>query len=94
MGKQKWIHYTFILQLNLIYFSQCSGSYGVSTAGEEQMFTQVSSEKAAKECRTFPSITTGTLKWSIIYYLMKPNGSNNNKGNEADVQDPPFLSNS
>lgn len=33
----------------------------------------------------------GTLKWSIIYYLMKPNESNNSKGNEAYVQDLPFL---
>lgn len=28
----------------------------------------------------------------MIYYLAKPNESYNNKGNEADVQDLPFLS--
>jgi len=57
------------------------------------VYSQVSSQKAP-ECRSFASVTTGTLKWSIIYYLTKPNGSNNNKGNEADVQDLPSLSNS
>ena len=89
-------HYTFILQLELICFSQCSDNYGFFTAGEEPVFMHRSAQKkkATKECRSFASITTGTLKWSIIYYLTKPNGSNNNKGNEADVQDLPFLSNS
>lgn len=59
-----------------------------------KVYLQVSSKKATKQCRSFASITRGALKWSIIYYLTKPNGSNNNKGNEADVQDLPFLSTS
>lgn len=88
-------HYTFILQLELIGFSQCSDNYGVLTAGEESRFICKSAQKTpTKQCRSFASITTGALKWSIIYYLTKPNGSNNNKGNEADVQDLPFLSTS
>lgn len=58
------------------------------------VYSQVGSKKATKECRSFASITTRTLKWSITYYLTKPDGSNNNKGNEAAVQDLPFLSNS
>lgn len=55
------------------------------------VYSKVSSKKSTKECRSFASIMTGTLKWSIIYCLTNPNESNNNTGNKDDIQDLLFL---